>query len=83
MQKKPGGDVVSSCKRKFPLQEVDILERCEIFERKALEVMLFGMDCLVQEVHLTRDVLVSEFDGRFGRPSAMGLRRCVVIHHYG
>ena len=81
MGEKPGGDVV--CKRKFPLQEVDNLERCEIFERKALEAMLFGMDSLVQEVHLTRDVLVSEFDGRFGRSSAMGLRRCVVIRNYG
>ena len=44
----------------FPLQEVDTLVRCEIFERKALEAMLFGMDCLVQEVHVTRDVLESE-----------------------
>ena len=47
--------------------------------------MLFGMDCLVQEVHIPRDVLVSEFDGRFGRSSAiaMGLRRCAVICNYG
>jgi hypothetical protein len=43
-----------------------------------------GMDCLVQEVLLTRDVLVSEFDGRFGRSSEMGLTvsagpgKCVV-----
>ena len=37
---------------------MDTLVRCEIFERKALEAMLFGMDCLVQEVHVTRDVLV-------------------------
>ena len=44
----------------FPLQEVDNLVRYEIFERKALEAMLFGMDCLVQEVHVTRDVLESE-----------------------
>jgi hypothetical protein len=45
---KPGGDVV--CKRVFSLQEADYLVRYEIFERKALEAMLFGMDCLVQEV---------------------------------
>ena len=62
---------------------MDTLVRCEIFERKALEAMLFGMDCLVQEMHVTRDVLVSEFNGRFRRSSAMGLRRCVVIRNYG
>ena len=59
------------------------LVRYENLEHTALKAMLFGMDCLVQEVHLTRDVLVSEFDGRFRRSSAMGLRRCVVIHNYG
>ena len=44
------------------------------------------MDCLVQEVLLTRDVLVSEFDRRFGRlddlqaemPGVSVLRKCVV-----
>ncbi len=81
MGEKPGGDVV--CKRVFSLQEVDNLVRYEIFERKALEAMLFGMDCLVQEVHLTRDVLVWNSTDGFGRASAMGLRRCVVIRNYG
>jgi len=61
------------------------LVRYEILEHTALKAMLFGMDCLVQEVHIPRDVLVSEFDGRFGRSSAiaMGLRRCAVICNYG
>ena len=44
---------------------------------------VFWMDCLVQEVHIIRDVLVSEFDETFGGSSAMGLRRCVVIRNYG
>ena len=48
------------------MQEVGDLVRYEILEHTALKAMLFGMDCLVQEVHIPRDVLVSEFDGRFG-----------------
>jgi hypothetical protein len=50
------------------LQEVDNLERCEIFERKALEAMLFGMDCLVQEVHMCWF--------RNGRPTILELAFC-------
>jgi hypothetical protein len=44
--------------------------------------MLIGMDCLVQEVHVTQDVSVLEFDGRLWKSSVVGFRRCVEIINY-